>query len=193
MLGRRRLGFGYVHKFLKHKLIVLPERKYYLVPLLNHISNLIINGPISHCVCKVDKIVELIWKKASFICSQGGLVWGRPRISVLSWVSTQWHGGKKTICLANSFLLCLLPPICLHSSSFTPLFPSATPQIIPFLWPNKHRQMWNCFRANPNCFKRSWKSSGWGKNSICEKAVISLKTMWGQRHRVPLQDDVWCL
>lgn len=60
MLGRRRLGFGYVHKFLKHKLIVLPERKYYLVPLLNHISNLIINGPISHCVCKVDKIVELI-------------------------------------------------------------------------------------------------------------------------------------
>lgn len=45
MFGRKSLGFGYAHKFLKNKLIVLPERKYYLVPLLNHISNLITNGP----------------------------------------------------------------------------------------------------------------------------------------------------
>lgn len=98
MLGIKRLGFGYVHKFLKHKLIVLPERKYYLVPLLNHISNLIISGPISHCACKVDRRVELIRKKATFIHSQGGLVCGGARISVLSWVSTQGHGGKKPIC-----------------------------------------------------------------------------------------------
>lgn len=58
MFGRTSLGFGYVHKFLKNQLIVLPERKYYLVPLLNHISNLIINGPTSHCACKVNRRVE---------------------------------------------------------------------------------------------------------------------------------------
>lgn len=61
MFGRKSLGFGYVHKFLKNKLIVLPGNKYYLVPLLNHISNFIINGPISHCACNMDRRVEFIW------------------------------------------------------------------------------------------------------------------------------------
>lgn len=37
--------------------------------------------------------------------------------------------------------------------------------------------MWNCFRANPNGFKKIMKIEWRGGNYICEKAVISLKTM----------------
>lgn len=74
MFGRKSLGFGYVHKFLKNKLIVLPERKYYLKPLLNHSSNLIINGPNSHCAGYVDRRVEFTQKESMFYSFPGGLV-----------------------------------------------------------------------------------------------------------------------
>lgn len=155
MFGTRSLGFGNVRKFLKNKLIVLPESKYYLVPLLNH--NLIINGPISHSACKVERRVEILWKKASFIHFQGGLICGQPRISGLSWASTQWHGGKEAICEQSQFFFAYCFPSASTHQVLPLFFLPPTPQIILFLWPNKHTQMWNCFSTNPNCFKRSWK------------------------------------
>lgn len=127
MFGRKNLGFGCAHKFLKNKLIVLPERIYYLVPLLNHISNLIVSGPVSHCGCKVDRRVEFIWKKASFIPSQGGLLHSQPRLSALSWVSAQWHSGEKTICSQNqSSIASCLPSASTHQV-LPHFFPSANP------------------------------------------------------------------
>lgn len=192
MFGRKSLGFGYVHKFLKNKLIVLPGNKYYLVPLLNHISNLIINGPISHCACNVDKRVEFIWQESKFyslpVCS---CVWLTQNFrTVMGFNSSNIVARKPSASKIVSSL-----PIASHLPSPIKFYPSfsflQSTKIIPLLWPNKHRQIWKCFRANPNCFKRSWKWSGWGKNYICGKAVISLKTMWGQRHRVPFTR--WCV
>lgn len=157
MFGRKSLRFGYVHKFLKNKLIVLPERKYYLVPLFNHIFNLITNGPSSHCVCRMDVRVELIWKRASFICSQVRLVHGWPRSSVLSWVSTQWHGGKKTICWQSHLSsACCLPSVSTHQ--IVPLFllpPS--PQIILFYDQINTGKCGTALEQIQTVSKRSWK------------------------------------
>lgn len=166
MFGRKSLGFGCVHKFLKNKLIVLPERKYYLVPLLNHISNLIISGPISPCACKVDRRVEHIWKKASFIPSQSGLLCGRPRISAPSWVSTQWHSGEKTICSSA----CCLP------SASTHLLPSANPPNNTFFY--DHINTGKCGTALEQIqtvLKDHENRVGGGKTTSVKKQRLALK------------------
>ena len=157
-LAERAWGLAMCMSFWKINWLFCQREKYYLVPLLNHISNLITNGPLSHCACKVDLSIELVWKKASFSLPGWPCALPTQNLStVMGFNSGAWWQ-ESHLLAAKLFLLCRLPPICLHSSSFGLLFPSANPPNNTFfLWPNKHRQMWNCFRANPKCFKRSWK------------------------------------
>lgn len=122
-LAERAWGLAVCTSFWKINRLFC-QREDYLVPLLSHISNLIISGPISPCACKVDRGVEHIWKKASFIPSQGGLLCGRPRISAPSW------GGFQP-----SDIVARRPSAPLPVASHLPpptFFLLPTPQIIPF-------------------------------------------------------------